>query len=96
MWIRWSGPALEDICAILEYSREQGEPDAFVGNLYKRIRKPAKRLLLFPRSGRLSGTGETREVRTGNLPYLLQYRVSDDMVEILRVLHTSRRRPSGQ
>lgn len=96
MWIKWSGPALEDICAILEYSREQEETDAFVGNLYKRIREPAKRLLLFPRSGRLSGLGETREVRAGNLPYLLQYRVIGDMVEILRVLHTSRSRPAGQ
>lgn len=40
------------------------------------------------RPGRVIGT---RELVMGNLPYVIPYRVRDGAIEILRVLHTSRR-----
>ena len=40
------------------------------------------------RPGRIPGT---RELVVANLPYILPYRVRSDTVEILRVLHTSRK-----
>jgi addiction module RelE/StbE family toxin len=42
------------------------------------------------RAGRLLGT---RELVIQGLPYVIAYRVRDNDVEILRVLHTSRRWP---
>ena len=36
----------------------------------------------------------TRELVIGGLPYVIPYRVRDNDIEILRVLHTSRRWPS--
>ena len=36
----------------------------------------------------------TRELVIGSLPYVIPYRVRDGDIEILRVLHTSRRWPS--
>jgi len=35
----------------------------------------------------------TRELVVRNLPYIIPYRVRDNTIEILRVLHTSRRWP---
>ena len=43
------------------------------------------------RAGRLLGT---RELVIASLPYVIAYRVSERQIEILRVLHTSRRWPS--
>ena len=40
------------------------------------------------RPGRVLGT---RELVIGGLPYIIPYRVRDNYVDILRVLHTSRR-----
>lgn len=43
------------------------------------------------RPGRIPGT---RELVVPNTRYVVPYRVHGDVVEILRVFHTSRRRPS--
>ena len=42
------------------------------------------------RPGRVPGT---RELVIGGLPYVIPYRMRDGAIEILRVLHTSRRWP---
>ena len=47
------------------------------------------RLLDFPESGRVGQVPGTREMIVADLPYIVLYRVSGDVVEILRVLHTS-------
>jgi toxin ParE1/3/4 len=45
------------------------------------------------RIGHESGLSSLRSRRTAGYPYLVFYRVVDDRVEILRVLHTSRDLP---
>ena len=47
------------------------------------------RLPDFPESGRIGQFPGTRELVVTNLPYIVLYRMSGDMVEILRVFHTS-------
>jgi len=42
------------------------------------------------RPGRVVGT---RELVIGQLPYIIPYRVRESEIEVLRVLHTSRRWP---
>ena len=42
------------------------------------------------RPGRVLGT---RELVVGHLPYVIAYRIRDQVVEIVRVLHTSRAWP---
>ena len=42
------------------------------------------------RAGRVLGT---RELVIGSLPYIVAYRVRDEAIEVLRVLHASRRWP---
>ncbi len=42
------------------------------------------------RAGRVPGT---KELLVSGLPYIIPYRVKDETVQILRVYHTSRKRP---
>jgi len=55
----------------------------------RRIGSAVLRLLDFPESGRVGQVPGTRELIVANLPYIVLYRVSGDVVEILRVFHTS-------
>jgi len=55
----------------------------------RRIRSTVLRLLDFPQSGRVGHFPGTRELIITNLPYIVIYRISGDVVEILRVFHTS-------
>lgn len=51
------------------------------------------RLEQFPQSGRLGRLKGTRELVIPELPYIIPYRVVDDVILILSVIHTSRRWP---
>jgi addiction module RelE/StbE family toxin len=46
-----------------------------------------------PRFGRVGRRKGTRELIFGRLPYILVYRIRGNTIEILRVLHTSRKWP---
>ncbi|MDR2726446.1 MAG: type II toxin-antitoxin system RelE/ParE family toxin, partial [Deltaproteobacteria bacterium] len=48
----------------------------------------------FPESGRPGRVPGTRELVIAGLPYLLPYRVRNDVVEILRFFHTSQKPPN--
>jgi len=56
---------------------------------------PESLLLAQPASGRPGRVIGTRELVIGGLPYVVPYRVRDNDIEILRVLHTSRRFPGA-
>lgn len=47
-----------------------------------------------PLIGRPAGGGKRREWSVPDLPYFIPYRISGDRVIILRVFHTSRKRPA--
>jgi len=58
-----------------------------------RIREAVDQLSLYPflgRSGRVAGT---RELIVAGTPFIVPYRIRDDVVEILSVLHAARRWP---
>ena len=48
----------------------------------------------FPQSGRPGRVKRTRELIVPGLPYIIPYRVVDDVVVILSVIHTSRKWPA--
>jgi len=50
-------------------------------------------LALFPKQGRPGRTKGTRELAFSPLPYVAVYRVKDEVVEIVRVLHGAQRWP---
>lgn len=47
-----------------------------------------------PNVGRPTAGRPTREWSIPGLPYLIPYRVKDEYVEVLRVFHTRRKRPT--
>lgn len=57
----------------------------------RRIESAVTRLGQFPNIGRPGGRPGTRELVLPRLPYVVVYRHKDDLVTILRVLHTSRK-----
>ncbi|WP_319777687.1 type II toxin-antitoxin system RelE/ParE family toxin [Maridesulfovibrio sp.] len=60
---------------------------------YSHIREKGDLLGNFPQKGRPGRVTGTRELVLDRYPYIVPYRVKDDVVEILRVFHTSRKLP---
>jgi toxin ParE1/3/4 len=57
------------------------------------IRGAPAQLSQFPASGRPGQIDGTRELLVGSTDYILPYRVQNDVIQILAVVHTSRRWP---
>jgi plasmid stabilization system protein ParE len=62
----------------------------------RRIRTTVLRLCQFPESGRTGHVSGTRELVVSGLPYIVVYRLRENTVEILRVVHTSMNQPAGR
>ncbi|WP_459939674.1 type II toxin-antitoxin system RelE/ParE family toxin [Desulfonatronum parangueonense] len=61
--------------------------------VYAEIRKQGAELAHFPNIGRPGRIPGTRELIVVGYSYILPYRVKNEVVEILRVFHTSQRPP---
>jgi plasmid stabilization system protein ParE len=59
-----------------------------------RIDRAARNLAAFPLSGRVGRVEETRELVVPNTPFLIAYRIKEDEIHILAVLHGARRWPA--
>ncbi len=93
MRLIWRESALDDLDNILTYIGERDFPAAL--RLQDTIEAYAERLTQYPlmyRSGRLPGTREALV----HPNYLLVYRVGNDAVEILSVVHSRREYPPAQ
>ena len=88
MRIEWSAFALADREEIFDYI-EADNPQA-AATVDKRISDRIKTLRRLPRSGRTGRVEGTRELVISRTPYIVAYKITDDAVRILRVLHTSR------
>jgi plasmid stabilization system protein ParE len=83
--------AVRDIAEIEAYIHEQS-PEA-AANVASRIRKAFDLITDRPEIGRPTPIPRLREWSIPGLPYVMPYRIRGEMVEILRVFHTSRQRP---
>jgi plasmid stabilization system protein ParE len=64
------------------------------GAFLARIERAAQNLAAFPLSGRPGRVEGTREILVPNTPFLIAYRIKQDEVHLLAVLHGARRWPS--
>ena len=92
MILRYKARALKDIEAIHNYI-DQFDPEA-AKRVVRRIEHSISRLAMWPYSGRLGVVAGTRILVVPGLPYIAIYRVQDEFVDIVTVLHTARRRRS--
>jgi toxin ParE1/3/4 len=91
MRLAWTESALGDLRALRVYIAEH-DPKA-AGKVALAILDGVERLTEFPASGRPGRLPNTRELVIPGSRYLVVYRVKDETLEILRVLHSARRWP---
>ena len=94
MRLRWTRRAERDLDEIASYIG-QDSPAAAARVILELIDRVEASLTKRPAIGRAGRVLGTRELVMGELPYVVPYRVREQDIEILRVLHTSRRWPYG-
>lgn len=87
----WSRRAIRAIENIADYIALDDPQAAY--NVTETIRHSVLSLADFPQMGRTGRIAGTRELVIAGLPYFIPYRVRGNRVEILDVIHTSRRFP---
>jgi toxin ParE1/3/4 len=91
MQIRWLRKALRSLEQAYDFLAQEN-PEAAI-QLVLKIRVAAEKLANFPTMGRPGRVEGTKELVILGSPYLVIYRVKGQRVEILRVLHGSRKYP---
>ena len=91
MRVRWSLPAIEQLCAIREYV-DEFSPDT-ANRIAAKILNATDRLERFPSMGRIGRIAGYRELVITGLPYIVGYRVIEDVIDITSIIHTSRKWP---
>jgi toxin ParE1/3/4 len=92
MQVRWLKKALQNLEQMYQYISADN-PDAAVKTIIK-IQSAVEQLASFPNIGKVGRVEGTRELVIGNTPYFVVYRVKGQRVEILRILHGSRKYPA--
>ena len=88
MKVLWTRAALRHLSEAREYIAIDNPPAA--ERQIERIQLSANRLRGFPMLGHQGMRAGTREFPVPGTPYILVYRVRNEMVEILAVLHGAR------
>ena len=93
MEIKWLRNALRNLEQAHAYIVKDN-PEA-ARQLILRIQSSVGQLAEFPLIGRVGRVEGTRELAISNTSYLVIYRVKEETVEVLRVLHASRKYPDN-
>ena len=91
MKIKWVRLALNDLDEAVEFIA-QDNPKA-ASRILKRIWAAVQMLADQPDAGRAGRVPGTRELVVSGTPFIIPYRVVENVVQILRVLHGKRRWP---
>jgi len=91
MRINWTVGASQNLQQIADYIA-QDKPDAAVNTVLS-IVEVVELLVQNPALGRAGRVVGTRELIISNVPYIVPYRIKNDCIEILRVLHSSMQWP---
>ena len=91
MKLVWTKQAIADLDRAYSYIAET-DPDRSQ-DMIGRIEKAVQSLQQFPKMGRPGRVPQTRELVISRTPFILPYRVWQNRIEILAVLHGSRRWP---
>ncbi|RYB95986.1 type II toxin-antitoxin system RelE/ParE family toxin [Ciceribacter ferrooxidans] len=88
--IRWTVRALRRLDEIGAYI-EADDPDA-AARVVARLVASVDMLAELPAAGRIGRIAGTREIVLSNIPYIIPYRVRQD-IEIITVMHASQKWP---
>ena len=92
MRIEWSTSAVSDLKAISGYI--EGDRNLEIANRITRtIYDAVQSLRTMPNRGREGRVNDTRELMVPRLPYIVVYRVLEQRVWVLNIVHGARRWP---
>jgi len=91
MRLRWTTPAAEDLYRIVQHIQTDNPTTA--ARTAKTLYDGCVGLQKFPRIGRRGRVQGTRELVIPGLPYVVVYKVGDEVVEVLRIYHGAQDRP---
>jgi toxin ParE1/3/4 len=83
--VRWTTPAADDLYDIVRHI-QRDNPDAAV-DVAESLYDGCGNLRKFPHLGRKGRIEGTRELVFSSLPYIVVYRIQDQIVEIMRIYH---------
>lgn len=90
MRVRWTTSAAEDLYSIVQHIKQDNP--AAAGRVAKSLYEGCSNLREFPHLGRRGRIDGTRELVFPGLPYIVVYRVRDQ-VEIIRIYHGAQNWP---
>ena len=90
MRVRWTAPAAQDLYRITRYIRRDN-PEA-ARDVAKTLYDGCESLTHAPHRGRKGAEPGTRELVFSPLPYIAVYRVTESVIEILRIWHGAQQR----
>ena len=91
MKLRWTRPALRDLEDIHAFIAER-DPAAALRTA-RLLRAQAEGLTAHPLMGRAGRIAGTRELVVAGLPFVIAYRVTDTIVDVLAIRHGKREWP---
>jgi toxin ParE1/3/4 len=89
--LRWTLPAVEQLHEIFDYIADDN-PGAALRTV-ERIRLSIRQASRMPYVGRMGRVSGTRELIVPGTSYVVGYRVLDDAVHVLAILHGARQWP---
>lgn len=94
MKVRWLRAAVRNLDQAADFIAED-DPQAAT-RIVRRLKDAVDHLADHPAIGRVGRVPETRELIVPGTPFIIPYRVKNQTIEILRVLHSSQRWPKDE
>ncbi len=92
MRIHWTDAASKDLDSIEEYIR-QDNPRAAIRQVLRIVDTVEQTLSAAPAIGKPGRIANTREFYVTGTPYIVAYRIKENTLEVLRVIHGARQWP---
>jgi toxin ParE1/3/4 len=89
--LRWTKRSLRSVESIGNHISKDNA--AAADRVIRRLQSAAENLSTYPGIGRVGRIAGTRELVLADMPYIIAYRIIETDIEILMVMHTSRRWP---
>lgn len=91
MRVEWHPLAVSDLAELVTYIAADNPSAAY--RVHDDLRSQTDRLVRLPEMGRPGRVPGTRELVITDTPYIAAYRITGELITILRVLHGARRWP---